>query len=290
MPVLRFSVFALCALVACGGGTRSHGSVVDDFGLPIEVRGTPRRIVSLNPTTTEILFAIGAGPRVVGRSEYDVWPPEARSVPSLGAALRPNTEAILGAHPDLVVLYGSEDDRQVAERLRQLHIPTVGLKIDRIDEFDRETRLLGRLVGDSAQADTLATTVLATLASVRKATDSLPRVSVFIPVWDRPLMTVGRGSYLTDLLAIAGGRNVYATEPGVSLTVTLEDVARRNPDVVLTTPEEARVIANSPAWRVVPAVRAGRVYAYDTALVARPSVQLGAAARSLAALLHPSAH
>lgn len=267
--------------------------VLDDFGQPIalglETRALPKRIVSLNPTTTEILFAIGAGDRVVGRSEYDVFPPQAARVPNLGAALRPNVEAVLGAHPDLVILYASQDDRPAYDRLRQAGISTVALRIDSIAQFERDTRLLGRITGDSASAATLVDTVSATLDRVRSAAAALPRPSVFMPAWQQPIIAIGGGSFLSELLEIAGARNVYADIKAPSAQVALEDVVRRNPDIVLATPISAPEIRSEARWQAVGAVRRGRVLVFDTTVVSRPSVQLGAAARSLVDLIHPGA-
>jgi len=260
----------------------------DDFGGPDALGpSTPKRIVSLNPTTTEILFAIGAGDRVVGRSEYDVFPTQATRVPNLGAALRPNVEAVVGAHPDLVILYASQDDRPAYDRLRQAGVATVAFRIDSIGQFERDTRLLGRMTGDSAEAATLVDTVSATLARVRAATAALPRPSVFMPAWQQPIIAIGGGSFLSELLEIAGARNVYADIKAPSAPVALEDVVRRNPDIVLATPVSAPMIRTEARWQAVGAVRRGRVLVFDTTLVSRPSVQLGAAARSLADLIHP---
>jgi ABC-type Fe3+-hydroxamate transport system substrate-binding protein len=249
----------------------------------------PHRIVSLNPTTTEILFAIGAGHRLAGRSQYDVFPDSATRVPSLGVALRPNIEAVMAVHPDLVILYASNDNRTAFDRLRAAGIAVAAFKIDSIEQFERDTRLLGRLTGDSARASALVDTVAATLARVRAATAGLPRPTVFIPTWDHPIIAIGGGSFMSELVDIAGARNIYADMPGPSGTVTLEDVVRRNPDLVITSPISAANMRSSAAWRTVGAVRAGRVLAYDTLLVSRPSVTLGAAARSLAELIHPGA-
>ena len=261
----------------------------DDFGDSVALGRAPVRIVSLNPTTTEILFAIGAGGRVVGRSVYDVFPAAATRVPSVGPALRPNVEAILAARPDLVILYASDDNRPALARLRAAGITTVGFKIDSIEQFERDTRLLGRMTNDSARATTVADTVAATLARVRRATSGLARPTVFMPTWDRPVIAIGGGSYLSELLEIAGARNVYDAVRTPTSVVTLEDVVQRNPDLVLTTPTEAATMRSSPLWRAVPAVRAGRILVYDTTIVSRPSVTLGAAARELANLVHPGA-
>ena len=128
------------------------------------------RIVSLLPSTTEILFAIGAGNRLVGRTTYDLWPAAARAVPDLGPGLRPNVEAVLAVHPDLVILYASDDNRDAARRLRAAGVPTAAFRVDRIAEFERVTRALGTLTGDSSAARATVDSVRATIARVRAAT------------------------------------------------------------------------------------------------------------------------
>jgi ABC-type Fe3+-hydroxamate transport system substrate-binding protein len=218
-----------------------------------------------------------------------VFPDSARLVPSVGAALRPNIESVLATHPDLVILYASQDNRPAVERLRQAGITTVAFKIDSIEQFERDTRLLGRLTGDSARAATLVDSVAATLSVVRAATASLPRPTVFIHAWDRPIIAIGGGSFLSQLLDIAGARNVYADIAAPSAAVTLEDIVKRNPDFVLASPVSAPKMRSSESWNAVPAIRAGKLLVYDTVLVGRPSVLLGAAARSLADLIHPGA-
>jgi ABC-type Fe3+-hydroxamate transport system substrate-binding protein len=295
MPVFRFYSYIAAFVVAfagCRPGERAAqptDAPRDDYGTPIAIGRAPQRIVSLNPTTTEILFALGAGQRLVGRSQYDVFPDSARLVPSVGAALRPNIESVLATHPDLVILYASQDNRPAVDRLRQAGITTVAFKIDSIEQFERDTRLLGRLTGDSARAATLVDSVAATLSVVRAATAGLPRPTVFIHAWDRPIIAIGGGSFLSQLLDIAGARNVYADIAAPSAAVTLEDIVKRNPDFVLASPVSAPKMRASESWNAVPAIRAGKLLVYDTVLVGRPSVLLGAAARSLADLIHPGA-
>jgi ABC-type Fe3+-hydroxamate transport system substrate-binding protein len=295
MPVFRFIVALIVSSVpiACRETAPARPptpALRDDFGAALRIATPPpQRIVSLNPATTEILFAIGAGSRVVGRSKYDEYLAAARSVADLGPALRPNVEAVLGAHPDLVILYGSAENRPAAERLRQAGVSVVGLRFDRIEEFERDARLLGRVTGDSAQAAILVDTIAATLDRVRAATSRLPRPTVFMHAWERPLIAIGGGSFLSELLDIAGARNVYADVRDPSTVVTIEDVIRRDPHFVLVSPAAAPALRSSQRWQALPAVRAGRVLVYDTLLVGRPAVTLGAAAVSLARLIHPGA-
>lgn len=280
----------LAACTGAGSGATA-GTLRDDYGDPIALQAHPRRIVSLNPTTTEALFAMGASAHLIGRSHWDAWPDSARLIPDLGDAIRPNVEAILAAHPDLVILYASLDNRAAAQRLRAARVNTLAFKIDRVAEFDQTVRLIGRVIGDSARAAWVADSVRNTLRRVRAATAELPHPTVVWPFAYRPVMVVGGGSYMSELLEIAGGRNIYSDLQHPSPVVTLEDVVRRNPDYVIRSIDAAQSVtqpkALDPAWMAVPAVRAGRVLSAQASLVARPSVQMGEGAVSLARLLHP---
>ena len=263
--------------------------MTDDFGDPVRIGQVPARIVSLNPATTELLFALGAGGRLVGRSDYDLWPDSARRVPALGQGLQPNVEAVLGAHPDLVILYASQDNRPAAGRLRAAGVSTLALKNDHISDFRRATELLGAILRDSARAKSVADSVYRTLDRVRSATAGLPRPAVFWHIWDAPLITIGAGSFMNELVDIAGARNVYADIPSPSKAISLEDVAHRDPEFILAGPIGEQRIASDPRWQIVRAARTNKVLVVDTVLVARPSVRLGEAAVSLANLLHPGA-
>ena len=272
---------------AVSARTVGDGELRDDFGNVVRLATPPRRIVSLNPATTELLFAIGAGARLVGRTQYDLWPDSARLVPSVGAGMQPNIEAVLARRPDLVIMYASGADRATADRLTAAGIPSAAFRMDRISDFARVTALLGRLTGDTLRARTVIDSVTQTLERVRRTTAPLPRPTVFFHTWEKPLITIGGGSFLSELVTIAGGRNVYDSIAAPSSTVTLEDVVHRDPEFVLVSPIERDRLLATDRWQALPAVRAGRVIAYDTNLVARPSVKLGEAAVSLARLLHP---
>jgi len=296
VSVLFFSSYrrqlSLClalALIACEKASHDALAARDDFGDPIRIgAAAPTRIVSLNPATTEILFTLGAGPEVIGRTEYDLWPDSARLVPAMGGGISVNVEAVLGSHPDLVLLYASQDNRSAAERLRAAGVNTVSLKVDHISDFRRTTQLLGAILHDSARAKIVVDSVQHTLDSVRVATSRAPKPKVFWHIWDAPLITIGSGSFMSELVDIAGARNVYADINGPSGPINLEDVARRDPDFILAGPIGAHQIETDPRWRIVRAARERKVLVVDTLLVARPAVRLGEAAVSLANLLHPA--
>ena len=284
---LRVLVTCALAVAACEKPRAQVATVSDDFGDPVRIGQPPTRIVSLNPVTTEMLFAFGAGSRLVGRSQFDLWPAAARLVPDVGNGLQPNVEVVLGAHPDLVILYASQDNRPAAARFRAAGVSTLSLRTDHIADFRRTVQLLGAILRDSARAKVVSDSVFRTLGRVRTATTNLPRPTVFWHIWDAPLITIGSGSFMTELVDIAGGRNVYGDITGPSATVSLEDVARRDPDFILAGPQGAQKIEEDRRWRIVRAVREGKVLKVDTVLVGRPGVRLGEAAVSLANLLHP---
>ena len=280
------AVMAALAPVACAPAPDRAPSV-DDAGDPLPTLARRSRIISLIPATTEILFALGAGDRVVGRTHWDAWPPDALKVPDLGDGIRPSIEALLGARPDLVVLYASGENRDAARALRAAGIGVISLRIDRVVEFERATTLLGDAVGEPARARSVVDSVRATLDRVRSATARLTRPTVFMLAWETPLMTIASGSFLSELVEIAGGRNVFADLAGPSPQVAFEEVLRRDPEFILGRPETAGKLGANVRWRALPAVRDGRVLVMDTVLVGRPGVRLGEAAVSIARLLHP---
>ncbi len=279
-------VFAL-AITACEKSSPDAAGVHDDFGDPVRIGAVPRRIVSLNPATTEIVFTLGAGTRLVGRTKYDLWPDSAKLIPALTDGMRPNIEVVLDAHPDLVILYASQDNRPAAERFRAAGVNTLSLRVDHISDFRRTVSLLGAILHDSARARTVIDSVQNTLDGVQAATKGSARPTVFWHIWDAPLITIGAGSFMNELVDIAGARNVYADIKGPSSEISLEDVARRDPDFILAGPVGARQIESDPRWRIVRAAREKKILVVDTLLVARPSVRLGEAAVSLANLFHP---
>jgi iron complex transport system substrate-binding protein len=209
-----------------------------------------------------------------------------RQVPDLGPGLRPNVEAVLAARPDLVFLYASEDNRDAARRLRAAGVRTVSYRVDRLADFRRVTIALGALTGDTTAARITVDSVGATLDRVRAATASGPRPTVFWPLWESPLLTVGGGSFLNELIEVAGGRNIYAELAQPSPAIAMEDLIRRDPDVILTSFAMRAHMVAEPRWQTLRAVRAGRILIVDSTIVNGPSARIGASAVAIAAQLH----
>jgi iron complex transport system substrate-binding protein len=289
IPCHHIIALAFAALfgAACGTERAAPGAdvVVDDFGDTVRFDTPAARIVSLNPVTTELLFALNAGDRLVGRTSWDLYPAAARDVPDLGNGMGPNVEAVLGQKPDLVVLYATASNRTAATQLRRAGVMTVSIRTDLIADLARVTPILARLVGDSVLGALVVDTVNASLAEVRARADTARGPAAFWHVWDQPLMTIGGGSFLSELLTVAGARNSFGDAASPSPQVSLEEVARRDPDVILAGPLAAAKIRSTPAWASIRAVREGRVLVVDTILVGRPGVRMGEAARHLRALI-----
>jgi iron complex transport system substrate-binding protein len=284
---------ALGSVLACACTVTERGARVpsaretDAFGDTLIAGPAPRRIASLNPAATEIVFALGAGARLVGRTRWDTYPDSARRVPDMGDGVRPNVELVLGAHPDLVLLYASAENRAARDAFRRNGIATLTQRIDRVVDFADAVMQLGRALGDTSRALDVRDSVNATLGKARALTSGLAKPRVLWPLWEAPLMAVGRGSFLDELLDAAGAVNVFGDLAAPSPQVTYEEVVRRDPDLVLMGPARAAALRADPRWRVLRAVREGHVITYDTMLVGRPGVRMGEGAMHLAMLLHP---
>jgi iron complex transport system substrate-binding protein len=281
----------LLATLACSRAAPAPTAtvVVDDAGDSVAVHPPAHRVVSLIPATTELLFAIGAGGEVVGRSTWCDYPAEAARVPNLGDGINPNVEAILAARPDLVVLYNSVQHAAVSARLRGLGIPTLRINTDRLADVGRVGRLLGRLTGRIRSADSLAATFDTALAAATVRPRQGPRPTVLLLVWEQPPMTIGRGSFLNELVERAGGANLFADIAASAGPVSIEAVAARDPDFIFTTTDGPSSFARRPEWRVVRAVRERRFLRVTGSEFNRPGPRSPAAIRELAGRLGPAA-
>ena len=271
---LQAIALLLGSLAACraAGGSSTPVSLVDDAGTPVRLARPPRRIVSLSPTTTELLFAVGAGARMVGRSRACDYPPAAVDVPDLGDGFPPAVEAVAGVRPDLVVLYHSTGNASAAERLHELGIPVLRLRTDRLADVARAARLLGSAVGDARAGDSVATRLEAELAIERSTAQGRTGsgTPVVLLAWDQPVIALGAGSFVSELVELAGGRNVFADLATPSAPVSLEAIAARRPWVVVLAGSDMRGLERRPEWRVLRAVREGRVRRLTQSSATRP--------------------
>ena len=293
-PLRTHLAVVVAALVACRGSEHASPSprggaaaltVSDDVGRLVALAQPARRIVSLSPAVTELLFALGVGDRVVGRTTWCDYPPVVRLVPSVGDGLNPSLEAIAARRPDLVVLYRSPLNETAAAQLTRLGSAAVVLRQDRLEDVARAARLLGRLAGRPAAGDSLADSLSRLLAA--PAPPSGRRLA-FV-VWDNPPIVIGAGSYLDQLATLAGAENVFHDIGAASAAVGLETIATRDPDVIVVVSDSTEprppAFARRPEWRVIRAVQEGWFVYLVGSLFGRPGPRAGVAAAELRRLL-----
>ncbi len=301
LRVLTWAACALPVLAACSAdpapreeAAAGEESVRDAAGRLHATSTQPQRVISLVPSATELILALGAGDRLVARTRYDEQR-ELAPLPSLGGGLDPNLEAVTALRPDLVVVTPDGDLRPTVGRLEALGVPVFSASSGTVDAFRELALTMGAVLGGeaTARASALVDSLDAGLEQLRRRTADGPRPSVLYLVWHDPPMTTGPGGYLDDLIRAAGGRSTFDDQPVAWPTVSVEEIVRRNPDWVILAErdpdsgERLRWIREAPGWRELAAVREGRVAVVESALFNRPGPRMLEAARTLAAILRP---
>ena len=259
-------------------------------------QGKPLRILSLTPNVTEVLFAMGLGQKVVGRSTYCTYPPEVQAVPAVGDTLQINLQEVIRLQPTVALLVTRRDE--VPRRLQGLGVRTVSLQSDRMNQMLDAIRTIGRETGHEAAAQALLDRIQADLGGVRRSVAGLSRPKVLfafpMTVGSSRIMVAGRGTFVGDLLDVAGAENAYP-ETADWPTVGPQQVVALAPEVVIinATGEDAppdRAQAIRRAWaslESVPAVANGRVHILTEPYLTIPGPRVGQAARLLAETIHP---
>jgi len=249
------------------------------------------RIVSISPSTTEALFAIGAGSRVVGRSRYCNWPPEVAALPSVGGFVDPNLEAILGLRPDLVVGARGPSGTSMTERLEARGIATLFPPTETFAQIDAMIVALGARVGRETEARAAVASIDGRVAAIEKSVASRPRVKVLVVFGLAPVSAAGPGSFVDEMIRRAGGSNAV-TEGAAYPLLGMERVLALDPDLVVNaamaeTGGKDRLGADSPGWSTLRAVAAGRVARITDESVLRPGPRIADGLATLARAFHP---
>lgn len=267
---------ALCALALLGAlpGHAAPIRIVDDSGRVLELPAPPRRIVSLTPHLTELLFAVGAGAQVIGADSASDYPDAARILPRVGDHGRVNLERVLALKPDLVVVWQGGNRAADIHALEKLGLPVLRTQATRLDDVDRLLRLMGTATGHAANGEAAARDFVAQLATLRRRYARQKPLAVFYQVWDRPLMTVGGGHWISDALALCGARNVFADLGAVSPVVSREAVLKRAPDLIAGGSDAPALHRTWQAFAELPAVKKRAFVQVDADRLHRPSPRL----------------
>ncbi|MDB4943759.1 MAG: Vitamin transporter, B12-binding component BtuF [Labilithrix sp.] len=281
MTVRVWRTLALLALAL--GGCRKVGPAEDAGGEP--------RVVSLSPSTTEALFAIGAGRQVVGRSRYCDYPPEVQALPQIGGYVDPSYEAILALRPTLVTGARGPSGSALSEKLGARGIGTFFPQTESFAEIDRMILGLGERTHHEAEARAKVAAIDAQVAAIETALASVPRARVLLVFGLEPISVAGPGGFADEMIRRAGGTNVV-TEGSAYPVLGVERVLTLDPDVVVNAAmAEAhgaeRIGKETPGWSRVRAVAAGHVVPLTDEAVLRPGPRIGDGLATLARAIHP---
>ena len=271
-------------------------TVTDDFGTTVTINTEPRRIVSLAPANTEILFALGLGDRVVGVTDYCNYPAEATEKPKVGGYATVNIEQVITARPDLVVAaYGNTEE--TIERMRGLGLTVVALKPDSVDGTLRDIRLVGKATGAEKEAASLAGGIEDRIEAVReKMADATEKPGVVHVMWYEPVWVSGNNTFQDEMIRLAGGENTFSDVEGWQV-VDMERIITADPDVILVNSgtgmggEGEDLIYQSfmkePRFQNLKAVKEGRVHIVESDTMDRGGPRIADALEDVAATVHP---
>lgn len=266
--------------------------VTDDAGEEVALAAPAARVVSLAPANTEIAFAIGAGDRMVAGTSYDDYPEAAKGLAKIGDFANPSVEKIVAFEPDLVLAAGG-----IQEGLRS-RLEKLGMEVYVIDPATYEgvvedVRELGLLMGVSDRAGQVAQAMEDAAAAVAAKVGTLERPVTFVEIYSKPLMTAGSGTFIDDLVTLAGGTNLGASAGEGYPYYNSETLVDEDPAVYIavsgaqSTPGQ---IARRSGYAGLSAVKNGRVYVIDDNLIARPGPRLADGLELLAKMIHPEAY
>ena len=233
-------------LLLSGPAGAAVGSLVvtDDTGASLKLAAVPRRIVSLAPGATEMLFAIGVGDRVVGTSQYSDEPLAARAVPRIGDVAGLDLEKILALRPDVVIVWQGGNPAAQIEQLQKLQLRLYRQHVTSLRDLPASLRRLGALSGSVAAADRAARELTSRLANLQARYAASEPISVFLQIWNRPLYTVGGRHLMSDSLSLCGASNIFAELGNEAPAVSVEAVLSRNPAVIIADAPPGQ----APAW------------------------------------------
>jgi iron complex transport system substrate-binding protein len=269
-------------------------TVTDDEGTVVEIPTEPQRIVSLTPATTEILFAIGAGPRVIATTDFDDYPPEAVALPDVASYQAVDVEKIVGLETDLVIAGGNFfNDPAAIAQLRELGIPVVVTYAATVDGVLKDIELIGTAVGLDGPAGDLTASMQAGFDQVEAAVAVLPRPRVVYELdATTDIYTAADDSFVAEMIGLAGGEAITTGSP-TDFAISIEKLIAADPEVIVLGDAAygvtAEAVAARPGWGVMTAVKEGAIRPANDLVITRPGPRLVDGLRELTLAIHPDA-
>lgn len=288
--IISTLLFVILTLTLYANATTYPLTVRDDLDRDVKFTRAPQRIISLASSHTEILYALGLEARVIALDDYSNYPAQTAQKPRVGNSQTPSLERIIAMQPDLI-LVGDVSDKALVDQLAKLGLPALGFAPHNLAEVYEAIEKIGLLCDVEQRATQIISSMKATQAAVVAAVKkSNTRPNVLFEVWCDPLYTAGPGSFIDELITMAGGKNIAADAKSAWPVLSLETAIAANPDVILTslTIEQSVVNqAHKAAWANVSAVKFGRVYVVDQDIISRPGPRITDGLLMIARLLHP---
>ncbi|HEX9658505.1 MAG TPA: cobalamin-binding protein [Bacteroidota bacterium] len=264
--------------------------VVDDRGEALQISQPARRIVSLTPSVTETLFAIGAGDQVIGVTDYCNYPEEAKAKQKVGGVINPNIEAIVALEPDLIVLSMEGNVREDFTKMKQLHLPLFATNPRTLPGIHKSLLDLGILTGHKVEAQSV-------VASMRWQEDSIvalgkgwKKKGIILLVSLQPIIVAGGGTFLDHLISLAGGVNLASDAPTSYPALSREAIVSYRPGVMIVMSDAIGDLSSFssmyPEWKYVPAVQNGKVFSIDSDISSRPGPRAVEALEKLFSIIH----
>jgi len=270
-------------------------TLIDDSGREVTIEAAPQRIVSLLPSNTEILFAVGAGDEVVGVTSYCNYPQEATTREQVGGITNKSLsiEAIVALEPNLVLASGSQNE--IIPLLEQAGLVVISLDPATLDDIFANIELVGQVTGHFDQATTLTDDLRRRVEAVRARVATIPadqHPNVFYEVWDDPLMTAGPNTFIGQMIEIGGGESIFADVNEDWPQVSSEVIVERNPEIIFGPDSHgsalmAEAIATRPGWANISAVQNDQIYLLDSDMASRPGPRLVNILEEIARDLYP---
>jgi iron complex transport system substrate-binding protein len=297
IPLVRLAVVVCLALLAgcTPRGTANNGAtreITDDAGRRVSMPATVDRVVSLAPNLTEIVFAVGAGNKLVGRTSYCDYPAEAKAVAEVGDTLHPSIERIIALKPQVVLVSTASQLEVFTQQLQSQNIAVYVTDPHDLEGVFLSIAKIGEIVGTKDQANLLVQKLRDRTTAVAGAVKQKQPVRVFYQVSGEPLYTAGHDSFVTDLMRRAGGASVTADVPGAWPKYSNESALAARPEAIILPTGGSMGAANATvaeALRQSPAVQQGRVYKINDDHLARPGPRSVDGLEEMARALHPDA-
>lgn len=259
-------------------------SVRDDYGNLVTLQQPAKRIISMAPHVTELLFAAGGGDRIVGAVSYSDYPEAAKRLPHIGDNRQVDMERIVATKPDLVVIWLHGSSARQVEQLRQLGIPLFYSQPRKLDDIPDSLVRLGHLLGTDQKASEAAADLRQQLTALAMRYENRSKVRMFYQVWDKPLYTLNGQHIVSDAIRLCGGENIFAAAKATAPTVSVEAVLQENPEAIISTGERSPADGGASLWKpysMLTAVRRGNLMTIDGNLLNRPGPRMIAGTAAL---------